>query len=158
SSSSSSASPGSPPHILVMELVDGESLRARLRAGAFTPKKAVELATQLAEGLAAAHARGIVHRDVKPENVILTRDGRLKILDFGLAKQLPKWTAQSGAHTNMPTEAPGSAHTEAGVVMGTVGYMSPEQVRGEPADHRSDVFSFGAVLHEMLGGKRAFGG
>ncbi len=152
--SSSSAS----RHILVMELVDGESLRDRLRAGALPPKRAVELATQLAEGLAAAHVRGIVHRDVKPENVLLTRDGRLKILDFGLAKQLPKWTGASGPHTNLPTEAPSGARTEAGVVMGTVGYMSPEQVRGEPADHRSDVFSFGAVLYEMLCGRKAFGG
>jgi len=157
-SSSPSSSSSATRSILVMELVEGESLRDRLRAGALPPKKAVELATQLAEGLGAAHARGIVHRDVKPENIILGRDGRLKILDFGLAKQLPKWTTQSGPHTNMPTEAPASARTEAGVVMGTVGYMSPEQVKGEPADHRSDVFSFGAVLYEMLGGRKAFGG
>ncbi len=156
SSLSSSSSPAS-RHILVMELVDGESLRDRLRAGALPPKKAVELATQLAEGLAAAHARGIVHRDVKPENLIVGKDGRLKILDFGLAKQLPKWAGASGPHTNLPTEAPSGARTEAGVVMGTVGYMSPEQVKGEAADHRSDVFSFGAVLYEMLSGRKAFG-
>jgi tRNA A-37 threonylcarbamoyl transferase component Bud32 len=152
--------PGSTPQrvrgLLVMELLEGESLRDRLRAGALAPKKAVELALQLAEGLAAAHVRGIVHRDVKPENIFLGRDGRVKILDFGLAKQLPKWTTQSGPHTNLPTEAPGKSHTEAGVVMGTVGYMSPEQVRGEPADHRSDIFSFGAVLYEMLCGRKAF--
>ncbi len=140
----------------VMELLEGESLRDRLRAGALPPKKAVELGVQLADGLAAAHVRGIVHRDVKPENIFLGRDGRVKILDFGLAKQLPKWTGQSGPHTNLPTEVPSAAHTEAGVVMGTVGYMSPEQVRGEPADHRSDVFSFGAVLYEMLCGQKAF--
>lgn len=159
SSPSSSSSPSSATRsILVMELVEGESLRDRLRGGALPPKKAVELATQLAEGLGAAHARGVVHRDVKPENIILGKDGRLKILDFGLAKQLPKWTTQSGPHTNLPTEAPAGARTEAGVVMGTVGYMSPEQVRGEPADHRSDVFSFGAVLYEMLAGRKAFGG
>lgn len=139
----------------VMELLEGESLRDRLRTGALAPKKAVELASQMAEGLAAAHVRGIVHRDVKPENIFLGRDGRVKILDFGLAKQLPKWTGAAGPHTNLPTEAP-SAPTEAGVVMGTVGYMSPEQVRGESADHRSDVFSFGAVLYEMLCGRRAF--
>ncbi len=154
--------PGSSPErvrgLLVMELLEGESLRDRLRAGPLPPKKAIELATQLAEGLAAAHARGVVHRDVKPENVFLTREGRLKILDFGLAKQLPKWAGASGPHTNLPTEAPSGARTEAGVVMGTVGYMSPEQVRGEPADHRSDVFSFGAVLYEMLCGRKAFGG
>jgi eukaryotic-like serine/threonine-protein kinase len=142
----------------VMELLEGESLRERLRAGAIAPKKAVELASQLAEGLAAAHVRGIVHRDVKPENIFLGRDGRVKILDFGLAKQLPKWTGQSGPHTNLPTEAPAKTHTEAGVVMGTVGYMSPEQVKGEPADHRSDIFAFGAVLYEMLCGRKAFGG
>ena len=142
----------------VMELLEGESLRDRLRAGALAPKKAVELASQLADGLAAAHLRGIVHRDVKPENIFLGRDGRVKILDFGLAKQLPKWTGQSGPHTNLPTEAPATARTEAGVVMGTVGYMSPEQVKGEPADHRTDIFAFGAVLYEMLCGRKAFGG
>ena len=153
---SSSSSSSSTIHILVMELLEGESLRDRLRGGAFAPKKAVELATQLADGLAAAHAKGVVHRDVKPENIFLNREGRVKILDFGLAKQLPKWTTQSGPHTNLPTEAPGGARTEAGVVMGTVGYMSPEQVKGEPADHRSDIFSFGAVLYEMLCGQKVF--
>ncbi len=142
----------------VMELLEGESLRDRLRAGAMAPKKAVELASQVAEGLAAAHVRGIVHRDVKPENIFLGRDGRVKLLDFGLAKQLPSWTGQSGLETSVPTEAAGKLHTEAGVVMGTVGYMSPEQVRGEPADHRSDIFSFGVVLYEMLSGRKAFEG
>ncbi|MFI5181258.1 MAG: protein kinase [Thermoanaerobaculia bacterium] len=141
----------------VMELLEGESLRDRLRGGALAPKKAVEVASQMAEGLAAAHQRGIVHRDVKPENIFLSRDGRVKLLDFGLAKQLPKWTGLSGPQTSVPTEAGGNLHTEAGVVMGTVGYMSPEQVRGEPADHRSDIFSFGVVLYEMLTGRRAFG-
>jgi eukaryotic-like serine/threonine-protein kinase len=152
------SSSSSTRELLVMELVEGESLRDRLRAGALAPKKAVELASQLAEGLAAAHLRGIVHRDVKPENILLNREGRVKILDFGLAKQLPKWTGPSGPHTNLPTEAPSGARTQAGVVMGTVGYMSPEQVKGEPADHRSDIFSFGAVLYEMLGGRKAFDG
>ena len=142
----------------VMELLEGESLRDRLRAGAIAPKKAVELASQMAEGLAAAHLRGIVHRDVKPENIFVGRDGRVKLLDFGLAKQLPKWAAQSGPQTSIPTEAGGSHHTEAGVVMGTVGYMSPEQVRGEGADHRSDIFSFGVVLYELLSGRKAFEG
>jgi hypothetical protein len=142
----------------VMELLEGESLRDRLRTGAIAPKRAVELASQMAEGLAAAHLRGIVHRDVKPENIFLGRDGRVKLLDFGLAKQLPKWTSQSGPQTSFPTEAAQKHHTEVGVVMGTVGYMSPEQVRGEPADHRSDIFSFGVVLYEMLSGRRAFGG
>lgn len=142
----------------VMELLEGESLRDRLRAGAMAPKKAVELASQVAEGLAAAHVRGIVHRDVKPENIFLGRDGRVKLLDFGLAKQLPNWAGQSGPQTSVPTEAAARLHTEAGVVMGTVGYMSPEQVRGEPADHRSDIFSFGVVLYEMLSGRKAFEG
>ncbi len=143
---------------LVVELLEGESLRDRLRTGALAPKKAVEIASQMAEGLAAAHAKGIAHRDVKPENIFLNRDGRVKLLDFGLAKQVPKWTGPSGPHTNLPTEAGGQLQTEAGVVMGTVGYMSPEQVRGEPADHRSDIFSFGVVLYEMLSGRKAFGG
>ncbi len=141
----------------VMELLEGESLRDRLRAGALAPKKAAELASQMAEGLAAAHHRGIVHRDVKPENIFLGRDGRVKLLDFGLAKQVPKWSGPSGSQTSVPTEAGGSLHTEAGVVMGTVGYMSPEQVRGESADPRSDIFGFGAVLYEMLSGRKAFG-
>jgi hypothetical protein len=143
---------------LVVELLEGESLRDRLRSGALPPKKAVEIALQVAEGLAAAHARGVVHRDVKPENIFLNRDGRLKLLDFGLAKQVPKWAGPAAPHTNLPTEAGGQLHTEAGVVMGTVGYMSPEQVRGESADHRSDIFSFGVVLYEMLSGRRAFAG
>jgi predicted Ser/Thr protein kinase len=145
-------------HLLVMELIEGESLRDRLRSGSLPPKKAVELASQMAEGLAAAHGRGIVHRDVKPENIFLNRDGRVKLLDFGLAKQVPKWAGAGSSHTNLPTEAGGSLRTEAGVVMGTVGYMSPEQVRGEPADHRSDIFSFGVVLYEMLSGRKAFSG
>jgi len=143
---------------LVVELLEGESLRDRLKSGALAPKKAVELAAQVAEGLAAAHARGIVHRDVKPENIFLNRDGRVKLLDFGLAKQVPKWAGPAAPHTNLPTEAGGQLHTEAGVVMGTVGYMSPEQVRGESADYRSDIFSFGVVLYEMLSGRKAFSG
>ncbi|MDL2717180.1 MAG: WD40 repeat domain-containing serine/threonine protein kinase [Acidobacteriota bacterium] len=158
SSSSSSSAFSSSRHILVMELLEGESLRDRLRAGAMAPKKAFELAAQMAEGLAAAHARGIVHRDVKPENIFISRDGRVKLLDFGLAKQLPSWAGRSGPQTSVPTEAGGSRPTQAGVVMGTVGYMSPEQVRGESADHRSDIFSFGVVLYEMLSGKKAFEG
>jgi hypothetical protein len=142
----------------VMELLEGESLRDRLRTGAMAPKKAVELASQIAEGLAAAHVRGIAHRDVKPENIFLGRDGRVKLLDFGLSKQLPNWAGKSSLQTGVPTEAAAKLHTEAGVVMGTVGYMSPEQVRGEPADHRSDIFSFGVVLYEMLSGRKAFAG
>ena len=133
----------------VTELLDGESLRQRLDRGALPPRRAAEIARAIALGLAAAHERGIVHRDLKPANVFLTRDGVVKILDFGLARQLRR-----GAHT----EATVTDHTQPGVVLGTAGYLSPEQVRGEPADHRSDIFAFGAVLYEMLSGRRAFRG
>jgi len=144
---------------VVSELLEGETLRQRLRVAALTPKKAMELAAQIARGLAAAHDKGIVHRDLKPENLFVTREGRVKILDFGLAK-----LTRDGSPDDQPTLASGEAPTpgaeaatEAGALLGTVGYMSPEQVRGLPADHRSDIFSFGAVLHEMISGKRAFG-
>ncbi len=136
----------------VMELLEGETLRARLGNGALPARKAIDLGAQLAEGLAAAHERGIVHRDLKPENVFVTHEGRAKLLDFGLAKGGASVLANSGKTlTTPPADATGP-----GVVMGTVGYMSPEQVRGEAADHRSDIFSFGAVLYEMLSGSRAF--
>ena len=135
----------------VMELLEGETLRQRLAAGPLPARKAMECAAQVARGLAAAHEKGIVHRDLKPENVIVTPDGRVKILDFGLARQAAPFG--SGDETSSPTLA---HHTEPGTVMGTVGYMSPEQVRGEAADHRSDIFSLGCVLYEMLTGRRAF--
>jgi serine/threonine protein kinase len=134
----------------VMELLEGETMRARLEHGPLPPRKAVELAVQLAQGLAAAHEKGIVHRDLKPENLWVTKDGRLKILDFGLARQT---SLVSGSDSRLQTV---DKHTGPGTVMGTVGYMSPEQVRGETADHRSDIFSFGVVLYEMLTGQRAF--
>jgi serine/threonine-protein kinase len=138
----------------VAELLEGATLRERLAAGALPPRKAVEYAVQAAQGLAAAHERGIVHRDLKPENVFVTNDGRVKLLDFGLAR-----LRGAEAATSRETEAPTAAiATEPGVVMGTVGYMSPEQVRGQAADHRSDIFALGAVLYEMLSGKRAFRG
>jgi Tol biopolymer transport system component/predicted Ser/Thr protein kinase len=124
---------------IVTELVDGESLRTMQLA----QRRAIEVAAQIADGLAAAHTAGIVHRDLKPENVIVTRDGRAKILDFGLSRQY------AGAAVDVTQTLPGT-------VMGTVGYMSPEQVRGQEADHRSDIFSFGAMLYEMLAGRRAF--
>jgi Tol biopolymer transport system component len=143
-------SEGSP--YVVSELLEGETLRERLRSGAIAVRKTLDYALQIAHGLAAAHEKGIIHRDLKPDNLFLTKDGRLKILDFGLAKLTQ---ADPGPHTSMPTATHG---TEAGVVMGTAGYMSPEQVRGMTLDPRSDIFSFGAILYEMLSGKRAFHG
>src|ERR1700733_8587345 len=137
-------------HFLVSELLEGESLRQRLQEGALPIRKAMDLGIQIAKGLAAAHEKGIVHRDIKPDNIFLTRDGRAKILDFGLAKQ-------SGAE-GRGESATITAVTDPGMGLGTAGYMSPEQVRGKPADARSDIFSFGAILYEMIAGKRAFHG
>ena len=143
---------GDAPYV-VSELLEGETLRDRLRSGPLSIRKAIDYAMQIARGLTAAHDKGIVHRDLKPENLFITNDGRVKILDFGLAKLIhPEEGSASG-------EAPTvQVATDAGVVMGTVGYMSPEQVRGKAADHRSDLFAFGAILYEMLSGKRAFHG
>lgn len=138
-------------HFLVSELLEGESLRQRLDNGALPVRKAMELGAQIAKGLAAAHEKGIVHRDIKPDNIFLTRDGRVKILDFGLAKQ--SGTSGNGENATITAVA-----TEPGMVMGTAGYMSPEQVRGKPADGRSDIFSLGAILYEMVAGLRAFHG
>jgi serine/threonine protein kinase len=135
---------GSP--FIVSELLEGETLRDRLNRGALPPRRAIDAALQVAQGLAAAHEKGIIHRDLKPENIFLTRDGRAKILDFGIAKL----SAPTGEGAFQ------SAATEPGMVLGTVGYMSPEQVRGELVDTRSDIFSFGAILYEMLSGTRAF--
>jgi|SRR5467141_202620 len=126
---------------IVTELLEGETLRKRLSRGPLGPVRALALATQLADGLSAAHAAGIVHRDVKPENLFITKKGYLKILDFGITKLLEA------------AQAPAGLHTDTGAVMGTPAYMSPEQVQGEDATPRSDVFAFGAVLHEMLSGK-----
>jgi eukaryotic-like serine/threonine-protein kinase len=137
---------------VVSELLEGETLRERLGGSGLPVRKATEIAVQIARGLAAAHEQGIVHRDLKPENVFVAKDGQVKILDFGLAK-LTRAEAPLEAESHIATEAPG---TDPGTVMGTVGYMSPEQVRGRPVDHRSDIFSLGAILYEMLSGKRAF--
>ncbi len=138
-----------------MELLDGETLRERLAAGPLPLKKSLDYGQQIAHGLAAAHGRGIVHRDLKPENIFVTRDGRVKILDFGIAKvaDVRMDAAATGAGT-----LPAAARTGVGVMLGTVGYMSPEQVRADSVDHRTDVFSFGAVLYEMATGQRAFSG
>ncbi|HEY6049816.1 MAG TPA: serine/threonine-protein kinase, partial [Thermoanaerobaculia bacterium] len=142
---------GSP--YVVQELLEGETLRHELSGGKLSPRRAIEHAVQIANGLAAAHEKGIVHRDLKPENVFVTTDGRVKILDFGLARMTH--AEASPQATDLPTATPG---TEPGMVLGTLGYMSPEQVRGKPADARSDIFSFGAILYEMLAGQRAFRG
>jgi Tol biopolymer transport system component len=145
---------GSP--YVVTELLDGETLRDRINGTALPARKAIDYAGQVARGLAAAHDRGIVHRDLKPENLFVTRDGRVKILDFGLAK-LKGIEALTERETRAVGES-GDPGTGAGTVLGTVGYMSPEQVRAQPVDYRSDIFSFGAVLYEMLSGRRAFRG
>ena len=135
---------------MAMELVEGKSLRELLEAGPLPLRKGLDLAAQIADGLAKAHAAGIVHRDLKPENVMVSKDGFAKILDFGLAKLVEP---VRGEVSNLPTAAPG---TTPGVVMGTVGYMSPEQASGNPVDYRSDQFAFGALGYEMATGKKAF--
>ena len=135
----------------VTELLEGETLRGKLDSGPIPQNHAIDYALQTAKGLSAAHEKGVIHRDLKPENLFLTKDGHVKILDFGLAKKVG--TAASGQDTSAPTV---SGHTEPGTVMGTVGYMSPEQVKGLPVDHRSDIFSFGTILYELLSGDRAF--
>jgi len=137
------------PPFMVTELLDGRTLREALDAGPFPASRALDIALQLAAGLAAAHDRGIVHRDLKPENVFITTDGVVKILDFGLAK-----AKSSSAETR--AETIDATHTVPGTVLGTVGYMAPEQVRGEPADSRADIFAFGAILYEIVAGRRAF--
>jgi eukaryotic-like serine/threonine-protein kinase len=135
----------------VTELLEGETLRDRVAAAPLPPRKAIEYAQQVALGLAAAHDRGIVHRDLKPDNLFVTRDGLVKILDFGLAQMATSIPKSDG--TNAPTTA---GQTDPGMVLGTAGYMSPEQVRGRTVDHRSDLFSVGLVLYEIVSGKRAF--
>ncbi len=138
---------------LVSELLEGAELRARLQDGELPARRCVDYAQQIASGLAAAHAKGIVHRDLKPENLFITTEGRVKILDFGLAKLKPPQVGE--ADSQAPTQ---KKITDPGTVLGTVGYMAPEQVRGQDADHRADIFSFGVILYEMLSGRRAFSG
>src|SRR3974390_759593 len=138
---------GSP--YIVPELRQGETLRERLRHGAMPLREVLETGSSIAQGLAAAHAAGVVHRDLKPENVFLTKDGRVKILDFGLAKFDPV-ASESGSTVTVQQV------TNPGQVLGTVGYMSPEQVRGQPADTRSDIFALGVILYEMVTGRAAF--
>jgi serine/threonine protein kinase/Tol biopolymer transport system component len=136
---------------IISELLEGESLDIRLRNGKISPSKSLEYAQQIAAGLAAAHAKSVIHRDIKPGNLFITKDGRVKILDFGLAKIAP-------AAMNPDDQTLTSSETSPGTLIGTPAYMSPEQVRGLPADHRSDIFSFGCVLYEMLSGQRPFRG
>ncbi|HYX27086.1 MAG TPA: protein kinase, partial [Pyrinomonadaceae bacterium] len=140
---------GSP--FIVEELLEGEELRERLNVGPIPLRKVTEYAQQIVSGLSAAHERGIIHRDLKPENIFVTKDDRVKILDFGLAKLREPESGPTSSE-----DATRKALTNPGVVMGTVGYMSPEQVRAQPTDHRSDIFSFGSILHEMITGQRAF--
>ena len=135
---------------LVSELLEGETLREQLMRGPVPFRKSLEYGIQIAKGLAAAQAKGIIHRDLKPENLFITREGHVKILDFGLAKLSEQLDVDAAQMTTCPTEV--------GVIKGTVGYMSPEQVRGQVADHRSDLFSFGVVLYEMISGRRPFRG
>jgi eukaryotic-like serine/threonine-protein kinase len=136
---------------LVSELLEGETLRSVLDQAVLPQRKTIDYGVQIVQGLAAAHEKGIVHRDLKPENIFVTRDARIKILDFGLAK-----LAEKASPANADGVTLSGSHTAAGLVMGTASYMAPEQVRGEPVDPRTDIFAFGAVLYEMLSGKRAF--
>ena len=140
---------------LVLELVDGETLADRLKRGPIAPEEALEIAKSICEALEAAHEKGVVHRDLKPANVKMTADGRVKVLDFGLAKAMDP-SPVAGTLSNSPTMTIGA--TEAGVILGTAAYMSPEQAKGFQVDTRSDIFSFGAVLYEMISGRPAFQG
>ena len=142
----------SAPYV-VSEFLEGETLRDNLNQRSLVTRKATDYAIQLAQGLTAAHDRGVVHRDLKPDNIFITKDDHVKILDFGLAKLVQPLNETEVQQTDIATR---KVHTDAGTVMGTVGYMSPEQVRGHTADHRSDIFSFGSILYEMLSGQRAF--
>jgi len=142
---------------IVSELLEGASLRDKLAAGTLLRRNTIKCATQIAQGLTAAHAKGIVHRDLKPENIFITEDGTAKILDFGIAKLTQPENSAGTAETSHSSSQP-TLETNAGVVLGTVGYMSPEQIRNSPVDYRSDIFSFGAILLEMFSGKQAFTG
>src|SRR5271155_5589353 len=143
-------------HYIVTELLEGDTLRGKMSGGALPVRRVQEYALQIAQGLAAAHDKGIIHRDLKPENIFLTKEGRVKILDFGLAKLAPNARGAKGESGQSDGLTMTSSPTEAGMVMGTAGYMAPEQVRGSAIDSRTDIFAFGAVLYEMVSGQRAF--
>jgi serine/threonine-protein kinase len=139
---------------IAMEFIDGLTLEDRIRQGPIALEEALELARQIAAALEGAHDRGIIHRDLKPANIKVTREGNVKVLDFGLAKVFDE--VSSAASSSEPTEIIGA--TQTGIIMGTAGYMSPEQAKGKPGDARSDIWAFGVVLYEMLTAMRAFGG
>jgi len=139
-----------------MEYVDGPTLREMIGPRPLPPKRVLDLAAQLAEGLAKAHEAGIVHRDLKPENVMVSRDGVVKIVDFGLSKPAAAVVSPAGAAASDAETSAGELRTQSGTIVGTVGYMAPEQARGEAADHRADQFALGAIVYEMATGRRAF--
>src|SRR3989304_5279317 len=141
--------------LVVTELLEGETLRERLRRSAIPWRKAVEIGIEIAEGLSAAHSKGVIHRDLKPETLFITPAGHMKILDFGLARVAPGAAIPAELQANTPTM---TLDTRPGTVLGTVNYMSPEQISGRVTDPRTDIFSFGCVLYEMISGRRAFGG
>jgi serine/threonine protein kinase len=145
-------------HFLVLELVPGETLAERIERGPVPPREALGLARQIADGLAAAHAAGILHRDLKPANVKVTPDGKVKVLDFGLAKPFQPDPAVSGADASLSPTVTFAGATQAGVLLGTAAYMAPEQARGHALDRRADIWALGVILFEMLTGKRMFSG
>ncbi|MCH7604066.1 MAG: serine/threonine protein kinase [Planctomycetes bacterium] len=143
---------------IILEYVEGETLAERLQRGAIPVNEALPIAGQIAEAMEAAHEKGVIHRDLKPANIKFTADGEVKVLDFGLAKAIDEHISTSSEIANSPTMAPQGSPTISGVILGTAGYLSPEQARGRPVDKRADIFAFGCVLFEMLTGEKLFTG